>query len=93
MLKIGIKSKLIKLLPNNKEIFFTDGLGTFNKTFEVNDINYVIWGIQRNGKEIWVGLEDSSGFMGGRYYYPLGDTPTQLYPHILDFVKKKLNVN
>lgn len=92
-MKRGIKTELIKLLPNNKELIFTDGLGTFNKIFNVNGDDYIIWGIQRCGTEIWVELEDSSGFMFGRYYSPLVDTPTQLYPHIIDFVKKKLNIN
>lgn len=88
----GIKTKLIKILPNNKELIFTDGLGTFDKVFNVNGIDYVIWGIQRNGKEIWVELEDTSAYMNGRYYYPLIDVPQELYAHIMDFTKKKLNI-
>lgn len=78
----GIKSKLLRSLPNNKEVF------PINYDIIVIDgEHYILWSICREGNVIWIEMEDDSPFgvtMGGRYYLQYEDVDEELYPYILE---------
>ncbi len=78
-----IKSKLMKMLPNNKYVAFKN-----SHSFSIEEVTYLLWGIERDGKNIWVDMEDNSGFMSGRYYYPFVDIDERLYPYIMKYLEK-----
>ena len=77
-----IKSILLKNLPNNEDVF-TSNL----EDIIINDIEYILWSIRREGKTIWIEMEDNSPFgksMQGRYYINYVDINPLLYPYIID---------
>ena len=86
MVQKGIKTKLKKLIPNNKTI------PTCIDTFEIDNVKYIIWGVTREGDNIWVDIESDDEFgrsMKGRYYTPYNDINPELYPYILKMIEKR----
>lgn len=81
MAKKGIKTKLMRAIPNNGE------LNKVNfEIFELNGIKYIIWGASRSGSDIWIEMESDDPFgvsMQGRYYTNYVDVNPDLYPQIL----------
>ena len=89
-----IKTKLIKLLPNNEEFDLINHEESHHDILTFNGNEYIIWYITREGRYIWVEMEDSTPFgqsMCGRYYSNLEDVPTFLYPFILERVITNVN--
>ena len=88
-----IKTKLIKLLPNNEEFDLINHEKTHHDILTFNDNEYIVWSITREGRCIWVEMEDSTPFgqSMGRYYSNLEDVPTFLYPFILERVITNVN--
>lgn len=81
MSKSGIKNKLIKVIPNHKD------LPSVNiDSFEFNGTTYIIWGAYRDNRMIWIDMESDDSFgqsMRGRYYMPYEDIMVEFYPYIL----------
>lgn len=77
--------EIIKMIPDKCEISFA--LVPSGTTIMENGkwVTYVIWGIT-NHENVWVEMEDSTGFMDGRYYSPLCDVNEE----VLKFIKKLL---
>lgn len=89
----GIKTKLIKLLPHNEEFDLINHKESHHDILTFNGNDYIVWSITREGRCIWVEMEDSTPFgqSMGRYYGHLEDTPTFLYPFILERVITNVN--
>lgn len=80
----GVKTKILKTLPNKQDIKFNPN------HFEIDGVEYILWDIRREGKTIWIRMEDNSPFgvsMCGTYYTSYDDIPPKLYPYIMKYLK------
>lgn len=57
-----IKTKLIKLLPNNEEFDLINHEESHHDILTFNGNEYIVWSITREGRYIWVEMEDSTPF-------------------------------
>lgn len=78
----AIKTKLMKLLPNHVEVGFSN-----HNSVKIGNVTYLLWFIRRDGKTIWVDVEDDSPFgisMRGRYLINFIDLEPSLCSYILE---------
>lgn len=80
----NLKRKIVKMIPNHIDV----SLSEFDNVF-IDGIEYIIWGVYRDGQYIWVELEDSTCNYG-RYQTPLIDTRKELYPYISEYIDRKI---
>lgn len=77
------KKTLLKIVPNNGELKLTDC-----EPVIIYGTTTIVWAILRDGKKLWVDMEEDNNGWVGRFLYPFDDCARKLKKHIYKHLEK-----